>query len=410
MPPAPRRAAFTFIFVTVFLDMMALGMMVPVLPKYVERLTGDPQSAAFWFGLMGMSWALMQFIFSPIQGALSDQIGRKPVVILSNLGMAVSYAATALAQSVPILFIARVISGISAASVSTAYAYIADVYPPEDRPRYFGFLGAGFGLGFIVGPLIGGSLASIDPHVPFWTAALMCGLNALYGMVVLPESLAPENRKKFQIKRANPFAFVSYLKQRPQVSGLIGSTSIAYFAQAVLPSTMVLYGSFRFGWSEMQAGYVLGAVGLAAVCVQAGLAGRVNKLIGAPASISVGLLSGVAGFCIYAFAPEPWVFYLGIPMVALWGLAGPSVQTLLTSRIPANEQGQLQGTMASLQGAAGIFAPVAYTSLFAFFIGTSLIHFPGAPFLLAAMCLFVAWLFARSAARPISLASGPQAL
>jgi len=396
-----------FIFVTVFLDMVALGMMAPVLPKFVEGLVGgDNRSAAIWFGYMGMTWAAMQFVFSPIQGALSDWLGRKPVVVMSNFGMALSYLLTAVASSIPALFAARAISGISAASVSTAYAYIADTYEPDQRPRYFGLLGASFGLGFIIGPWIGGQLAAIDPHAPFYVCAALCAVNGLYGLFVLPESLPKERRSPFTLAKANPFAAFGYLRERPRISGLVGSTTMAYFAQAVLPSSMVLYGSYRFGWNEAQAGNMLAAVGLAAVVVQALIVPRVTPILGQKRAIAVGLGCGMAGFCIYAFAPVPWMFYFGIPVVAMWGLAGPSIQTLLTRRVSPNEQGRLQGTVASLQAAAGIFAPGVYTRLLATFLAPGVLYFPGMPFLFAALCLGLAfWLAMRATARPDSAES-----
>jgi len=394
-----RRAALAFIFVTIALDMLALGMVIPVLPKLVVQFTGgDTARAALVFGLFVTVWEAMQLIFAPILGALSDRFGRRPVVLLSNFGLGLDYVLMALAQSLPLLFVGRLLSGVTSASFTTASAYIADVMPPEKRAGGYGMLGAAFGLGFVVGPAIGGILGGHDPRLPFWVAAAFSLANAAYGYFVLPESLPPERRSPFAWRKANPFGAMVLLRSHPELFGLAMSSFLANLAHFVLQSTFVLYTGFRYGWGERTVGLALAAVGVCATVVQAGLVHPFVKRFGERAAIVVGLVFGAAGFTVYALAGTSGVFWVGVVITSLWGLAGPSAQGLMSKRIGPSEQGQLQGALGSLVAVAGIVGPPMFTQSFAWGIGAA--NLPGAPFLLAAALLGLSMLVALRATRP----------
>ncbi len=399
--PAPRRAAFVFIFITVALDMLSLGMIMPVLPKLVENfMGGDTARAAEIFGVFGTAWALMQFFFSPVLGALSDSYGRRPVVLISNFGLALDYVLMALAPNLWWLFAGRVISGISSASIATSYAYVTDVTPAEQRAAKFGLLGAAFGLGFVLGPALGGVLGAIDPRMPFWVAAGLSMLNALYGLLVLPESLPREQQTRFEWKRANPVGSLKLLRSHPELSGLAVSEFLAALAHVVLPSVWVLYAGYRYGWDERAVGLSLAVVGVCAVVVQAGLVGPVVKAVGERAALMFGLAGGVAGFMLFGIAKTGLVFCLGIPLLALWGIANPAISSLMTRRVSETEQGQLQGANASIQGIANLAGPFVFTLTFAWSIGGGRdSQWPGAAFVLAAAMLVGAAAIAWSATR-----------
>lgn len=391
MPTPPSRAALVFVFITVVLDMMALGVSLPVLPRLVvEFLGGDTPRAAEIYGFFGTVWALMQFVFAPLLGALSDRFGRRPIILLSNLGLGLDYLLMAVAPTLGWLFVGRVISGITASSFSTAGAYVADVTPPERRAAGFGMLGAAFGLGFIIGPALGGLLGAINPRLPFWVAAAFSLLNFLYGLLVLPESLPPERRARLAWRRANPVGALVLLRSTPSLFGLAVVHFLHRLAHDVLPSMFVLYTSYRYGWDERTVGLTLGAVGLTTAGVQAGLVRPAVAHLGERAVLLAALTLGAAGFAIYGVASTSLVFWLGLPVVALWGLTGPALQGLATRRVDASEQGRLQGALASLMGIAGMLAPGLFSFTFAAFI-TPL---PGAPFLLAALLLLAAMLIA----------------
>jgi len=383
-----RKATLTFIFILVALDVLALGIIIPVLPKLVESfMGGDTARAAEVFGLFGTAWSLMQFFFMPLLGMLSDRFGRRPVILISCLGMGLDYFFMALAPSLVLLFIGRLISGITAASISTAFAYIADVTPPEKRAGAFGMVGAAFGLGFVIGPALGGVLGNVDPRLPFWVAGAMAMLNAAYGLFVLPESLPPEKRAtSFNWKRANPLGSLKLLRSHRELFGLASVLFLMNLAHMVLPSVAVLYMGYRYGWGALAVGLVLAGVGVCAVIVQGGLIKPVVKRIGERRSMAVGLLFGVAGFVIYGVAPTGILFLAAIPVMSLWGLAGPSVQALMTKHVGPSEQGQLQGATASLVSIAGVFGPTLFTQTFAMTITT----FPGAAFVMAGALLLAA--------------------
>jgi DHA1 family tetracycline resistance protein-like MFS transporter len=397
----PRRAALAFIFVTVVLDMLALGVIIPVLPGLVRHLIGgDTAKAARIYGLFGTVWALMQFVFSPVQGALSDRFGRRPVVLLSNVGLGLDYVLMALSPNVGWLFVGRVLSGMTAASFATAGAYIADVTPEEKRAEGFGMIGVAFGLGFVLGPAVGGLLGGLSPRLPFWVAAGASLLNALYGFFVLPESLPKERRSPFSWRRANPWGSLSLLRSRPGLSGLATVNFLGHIAHQVLPSTFALYAGYRYGWDERTVGLTLAGVGVSSAVVQGGLV-RVAAPLGDRRLLIGGLLFGAAGFAIYGLATTGSVFWIGIPVMGLWGLAEPAVQSLMTKGMLPSEQGQLQGANSSLMGIAGLFGPLMFTLTFAAFIGKDApMSLPGAPFLLAGLLLLVATLLAVFVTRP----------
>lgn len=392
MPQVARPAALRFIFLLVVMDIIAMGIVIPVLPKLVEGfMAGDTARAAVVYGVFGTAWGLMQFLFMPVLGALSDRYGRRPVILISCLGLGLDYVLMALAPTLVILFIGRVVSGITSASISTAFAYITDVTEPKERAAAFGMMGAAFGIGFVIGPAMGGILGSFDPRLPFWVAAVLALANAAYGWFVLPESLPKEKRMPFAWKRANPVGALKLLRSHPELSGLAFTSFLMALAHVVLPSTAVLYMGYRYGWNEMSVGLVLAGVGVFAVIVQGGLIRPIVKALGERRAFAIGLVFGVAGFLLYGLASVGWVFLAGIPIMALWGLASPSIQAIMTRHVGESEQGQLQGANASLMAIAGLAGPAIFTQAFALFIGPNApAAVPGAPFLLAAALLAVA--------------------
>ncbi|MGZ8363877.1 MAG: TCR/Tet family MFS transporter [Caulobacteraceae bacterium] len=406
LPGAKRKAAVAFIMVTILLDMVALGIIIPVLPRLVEDFVGGAAQAGLWVGVFGMLWATMQFVSSPIQGALSDRFGRRPVILLSNFGMGLDYVLMALAPSLWLLLIGRMISGATSGSVSTGFAYIADVTAPEKRAGAFGFLGAAFGFGFIVGPLVGGVLGHIDPRLPFWAAAVLSLANAAYGFFVLPESLPKPKRMAFSWKRANPLGSLKLLRSHPEIAGLACVNFLEYFAHFALQTTFVLYAGHRYGWNTQMVGFALAGVGASAAIVQGVLTGFTVKRLGERTTLILALALGGVGFAIYGFAPWGWLFIVGIPVMALWGMAGPTAKSLMSHRVSVSEQGQLQGAVTSLASIAGIMAPLVWGSIYAAFNGPlKSLNLPGMAFLTGAVILFgaslLSWRVAREAkARP----------
>jgi DHA1 family tetracycline resistance protein-like MFS transporter len=391
-PPQRRRAAVIFIFITVLLDMLALGMVIPVLPELVREFSGgDTALAARTLGGFNTLWALMQFFASPMAGALSDRFGRRPLVLLSNLGLGADYIFMALAPTLGWLLVGRVISGITSATVPTGYAYIADITAPEKRAKAFGLMGAAFGIGFVIGPAVGGLLGHYGPRLPFWVAGGCSLANFVYGLVVLPESLPAERRSVFSLKRANPVGSIALLREDRRLVWFGAMHFLYYLAHASLPSVFVLYASYRYGWDTQQVGYVLAAVGVTFAIVQGGLVGPIVNAIGERRALLLGLLSGAAGFATYGLAPTGRWYLAGIPIMGLWGLYGPSSQSLMTKRIGPSRQGQLQGALGSIVGMANIVAPTIFSAVFAAALSTFRSwRMPGAPFLLAAALLLVA--------------------
>jgi DHA1 family tetracycline resistance protein-like MFS transporter len=396
--PAPaRQAAITFIFITVVLDVLAMGIIIPVLPRLVQDfLQGDTARAAEMFGVFATVWALMQFFCSPIIGMLSDRFGRRRVILLSNFGLGLDYIVMALAPTIGWLFVGRVISGITGASFTTAGAYIADVTPQEKRASSYGILGAAWGLGFVLGPALGGILGAVNPRLPFWAAAGMTLLNALYGLFVLPESLPPEKRTpRFVWARANPLGSLKLLRSHHELFGLATVNFLYYLAHQVLQSVMVLYVGYRYNWSARTVGLTLAVIGIGSVIVQGGLVRPVVARIGDRRALFTGLVFGTLGFAAWGLAPTGILFLAAIPLGSLMGFYGPAAQGLMTHRVSASEQGQLQGANSSVQGIAGLVGPGIFTWTFARFIRPdSAWQAPGAPFFLGSLLLLIALLLA----------------
>jgi MFS transporter, DHA1 family, tetracycline resistance protein len=395
VPPA-RGAAVAFIFVTILLDMLALGLIMPILPKLVESfVNNDTAQAARIFGVFGTAWALMQFVFSPILGSLSDRFGRRPVVLLSNFGLGLDYVLMALAPSLIWLFVGRVISGITSASISTAFAYIADITPAERRAAVFGKVGAAFGAGFIIGPAVGGLLGDVDPRLPFWVAAGLSFANTMYGLLILPESLPRDRRAPFRWKSANPIGALHLLRSDRVLTGLSVSNFFAQLAHAVLPSIFVLYATYRYGWDSKTVGGTLAMVGVCTMLVQGAGIGPIVRVFGERRSLLLGLVCGAAGFFIFAIAPTGPLSWLGIPVMSLWGVSGAAIQALMTKRVAPDQQGQLQGANASVQSVSQLLGPFLFTLTFAYFIGAQTpLHLPGAPFYLASALVLLALVIA----------------
>ena len=406
-----RKAALPFIFVTVLIDMLAFGMIIPVLPVLVQNFMGGSTArAAEMYGVFGTAWALMQFIFSPVQGSLSDHFGRRPVILISCAGLGLDFILMALAPNLWWLLIGRVISGITAASFSTAAAYISDVTPPEKRAASFGIIGAAFGVGFVLGPAIGGLLGAVSPRLPFWASAFMALANVCWGLFVLPESLPKERRVPFAWKNANPLGALKLLRSHSMLSSLAVSYFLINLAHLVLPSTTVLYMHYRYGWDTRAVGAVLAGVGVSSLIVQGFLVKPAVRWLKERRAMALGLTFATAGFVIYGLASTGPIFWIGVPVMALWGIATPSLQTIMTRLVDATEQGRLQGALASLVGLASLIGPTVFTQTFAVFISTRADWgLPGAPFLLAALLIFTAMLLAWRATQPLSITTATEA-
>jgi DHA1 family tetracycline resistance protein-like MFS transporter len=407
--PRPlRRAAFGFVFITVLLDMLALGIIIPVLPKLVlEFVGGDAAKSADWLGIFGTAWALMQFLFSPIHGALSDRFGRRPMILLSNFGLGLDCILMALAPTLTWLFVGRVISGITAASLATSYAYVADVAEPDRRAGLFGLLGVAFGAGFVLGPALGGIAGSVDPRLPFWIAAALSLLNGMYGLLILPESLPPEKRAPFKWRLANPVGSLVLWRSHPQLLALAVVTFLEQLAHASLPNMGVLYMMYRYAWAEHAVGLVMALVGLCSMVVQGVLIAPAVKHLGESRAMIVGLTFGVLGFATFGLAATGFWFLAGIPLLALWGIGNAATMGLMSRRVDASEQGQLQGANASLMGIASLIGPAIFTQSFAWSIAPGApVYLPGAPFLLSAVLVAAAIAVAANTMRKSKKAEG----
>ena len=392
----PRQAATIFIFFTVALDMLALGIIAPVLPRLVENLMhGTASQASEMLGVFGTLFAAMQFFFSPVIGSLSDRFGRRPVVLLSNFGLGMDYIFMAWAPSIEWLLVGRVISGLTASSVPTAQAYIADVTPAEKRAGAYGLLSAAFAMGFVLGPALGGLLGNYSARLPFWVSAGLSLLNGMYGFFVLPESLKRENRSPFSWKRANPIGSLRMLRRSRTMLSLAGVLLLCYVAQQSLMNVYVLYADYRFHWSDSSVGLSLAMVGIFAGIYGGVLVKRVVRSIGERGSILMGLVLGIAGFSMFGLSKTGLLLVLGIPLMNGMSFVWPAAQSLMTRGAAANEQGQLQGAIHSLRGISGLIGPGLFTYVFSKSIGVGAwIHLPGSPFYLAAMLLFASILLA----------------
>src|SRR5437660_11270131 len=390
--PAPSvgRAAFTFILIVVAFDMVAFGIIAPVLPDLIRQFeVGDFARASSVTGYFGFAWATMQFIFSPLLGAWSDRFGRRPVILISCFGMAIDYVFMALAPSLRWLFVGRLVSGITTSNVATAFAYVTDVTPPEKRAKAFGLISAAFGLGFIVGPAVGGYLGNMNLRFPFWAAAALSLANAIYGYFILPESLPPERRAKSAWHMANPLGALSLLRSHPELAGLSVVVTLYYLAHNSLPWMWALYTEYRYAWSRRDVGLSLALVGVCAALVSGFMVGPIVKRFGERRSLLTGLVCGTIGFAGFAVAGHGWIVLAVIPFIALWGIAAPAVQSLMSRHVDPSSQGKLQGAINSLRAITGMAGPVLFTQIFAVAISPRFgIHFPGAPYYLAAVLLF----------------------
>ncbi|MBP6387007.1 MAG: TCR/Tet family MFS transporter [Pseudarcicella sp.] len=376
-----------FIFITMLIDVIGIGLIIPVLPTLVKSFTGDDISkAAQYSGWMMASYAIMQFIFSPILGGLSDKYGRRPVILFSLFGFALDYLLLGFAPSLVWLFVGRCIAGITGASFTTANAYIADISKPEDRSKNYGMVGAAFGLGFILGPMLGGILGHYGAKVPFFFAAGLTFINGLYGYFILPESLKPENRRDFDWKRANPMGTLLILKKYPQLIWLLTSFLLLQLAGQTHPSIWTFFTMKQFGWTPKEVGLSLAFVGLIIGVVQGGLIRFTTPKLGEKKSIIYGLILYLVGFILFAFAAEGWMMYAIMIPFGLGGICGPSLQALITKQVGEDQQGELQGGITSLQSITTIFGPLMASNLFAYFTSNSApILFPGAAFFSAGL-------------------------
>ena len=386
-PPSPGgKNAFAFVLVTVAIDMLAFGVIIPVIPALIRELAHVPsEEATLYLGSIAATYALMNFLFGPLLGALSDRFGRRPVLLASIATLAVDFLIMGLANSIWLLFVGRALSGISGATYATANAYIADTTTLEERGRAFGMVGAAFGIGFVFGPVIGGLLGDIDPRAPFFASAALCGINFIYGLLVLPESLPRESRRNFNIARANPLGAARHFSKLPQIVWFLIAMGTLAVAHTVYPSTWSVHGEIRYDWTPREIGFSLGLVGVGAAVVQAGLMGMILKRIGTVRTALLGLFTNVIAMAAFAFAGVGWVAYLIIPLGSFAGLANPALQSLMSTLTPADAQGELQGAVASLNALAMIFGPLLMNGiLFAFTHEGASIHFGGAAFLMGA--------------------------
>ena len=389
--PKTRKAAVSFIFITLLLDVIGLGLIIPVFPQLIEELIqGNISEASQWAGLLTFAYAIMQFVCAPVIGNLSDKYGRRPVLLLSLLGFGIDYIFLSMAPTIWWLFVGRLIAGLFGASFTTATAYIADISTPENRSKNFGMIGAAFGLGFIIGPGLGGLLGEFGPRVPFMAAAVLTFLNLIYGYFVLPESLAKEHRRPFEWKRANPLGSLVQLKKYKGVGGLIVSLIFVYIASHAVQSTWTFFNIEKFQWSNTLIGISLTVIGLLIAIVQGGLIRYINPKLGDEKSIYVGLGLYSLGLFLFSFATDGWMMFVFLIPYCLGGIAGPALQSIISGNVPKNEQGELQGALTSLMSATSIVGPLLMTNLFAWFTRPEGdIKFAGAPFFAGAILMLV---------------------
>jgi len=399
MPRKPRKAALTFIFITVLIDVIGLGIIIPVIPDLIMELTGKGLSAAALYGgWLLFSYSFTQFIFSPVVGGLSDKYGRRPVLLASLFAFGIDYIILGFAPTIIWLFAARIVSGITGASFTTASAYIADISEPEKRSQNFGIIGAAFGLGFIIGPVIGGLLGHYGSRVPFFAAAGLTLINFLYGYFVLPESLPKANRRPFELKRANPLGSLKQIKKFPSIMSLVGVFFLLYMANHATQTTWTYYTMEKFNWDTRMVGISLGVVGFFIAIVQGGLTRIVIPKYGEVKSIYFGLFAYAIGLLGFAFSPTGLIMLIVIIPYSLGGFAGPALQGLISNKVPANQQGELQGALTSLISFTAIFGPPIMANLFGYFTAHNApIHFPGVSFFTGAILIIVALFLAMKA-------------
>jgi DHA1 family tetracycline resistance protein-like MFS transporter len=394
--PEKRKAALGFIFATLLIDVMGLGIIIPVIPKLIEHLIHGNLSQASGYALwLTAAYAGMQFLFSPLIGNLSDRFGRRPVLLFSLLGFSVDYMFSAFAPTIAWLFVGRIVAGITGASFTTGSAYIADISTPENRSANFGMIGVAFGLGFIIGPVIGGVLGKYDVHYPFIAAALLALLNATYGYFILPESLDLQHRRPFEIKKANPVSTLIKLSKYKSVIGLAVSLFLIYFAAQAVQCAWTFYTMDKFSWNEAMVGYSLGAVGLFVALVQGGLIRVIIPKLGQERSIWIGLLLYALGLALFAFATKGWMMFAFLVPYCLGGIAGPALQGYMSASVPPNEQGELQGGLTSLMSLSSIFGPIVMLGSFHYFTQPNpYFQFPGAPFVIGSVLMLLSAILA----------------
>jgi len=389
--PTNRKAAIGFIFITLMIDVTGLGLIIPVLPKLIQELIhGDISDASRYGGFLTFTYAIMQFLFAPVLGGLSDQFGRRPVLLFSLFGFALDYLFLSFAPTMAWLFVGRAIAGITGASFTTATAYIADISTPENRAQNFGMVGAAFGLGFIIGPVIGGLLGSFGPRVPFMVAAALSFLNWLYGYFILPESLSLKNRRPFNWKRANPLGSLKQLGKYPGLGGLISAFFLIYVASHAVQSNWSFFTIEKFKWDEKTIGISLGVVGLLVAIVQGGLIRFINPKLGNEKSVYMGLLLYALGLLLFAFASQSWMMFVFLIPYCLGGICGPALQSIISGNVPPDEQGELQGALTSLISLTSIIGPPVMTGLFSYYTRPGApVHFSGAAFLLGSVLMLL---------------------
>ena len=387
----PRKAALIFILITVTLDMLALGLIAPVLPKLVLNfLGGDASNAAKMFGIFGTVFALMQFLFSPVLGVLSDRFGRRPVILLSNLGLGLDYIVMALAPTIGWLFLGRMISGITAASIATGMAYIADIVPREKRAGAFGLIGAAFGVGFVLGPALGGILGDANPRLPFWVAGGLSLANWLYGFFFVPESLPLDRRKGFTLRRANPLGSLMLLRSHPELFQLATIQFTGYLAHEVF-NVWALCAIYRYAWSAGSIGTSLALAGICTAVISAGLVRPIVAHLGERRTLYLGQFFGGLGVLMAGVARSGALYLGSIPVISIWNISSPAANGMMTHRVSESEQGELQGAISSLRAIAMMLGPGLFTFTFALFIDQKKgWNIPGAPFYLGAALLFLA--------------------
>jgi DHA1 family tetracycline resistance protein-like MFS transporter len=389
--PRNQNAALTFIFITLLIDVIGIGIIIPVLPKLIVEVGGGGMSdAALMGGLLISAFSVMQFIFSPFLGNLSDHYGRRPILLISLFGFGLDYILMAFAPTLGWLFVGRIIAGIMGASFTTASAYIADVSAPEKRAQNFGLIGAAFGLGFIIGPFLGGWLGQYGTRVPFIGAAILTLLNWLFGFFILPESLPEDKRRKFDVAKVNPFNAFSSIAKFPVILGLVASLIVIYIASHATQSTWSFFTIERFQWSEKEVGYSLAVVGILVSIVQGLLIRVINPRLGAERSVYVGIILYAIGFFLFSFANAGWMMFVFLIPYCLGGISGPALQGIMSSQVPDNQQGELQGALTSLISITSIVGPLIMTSIFAYFTkDTAFYYFPGAAFFLGGVLTLI---------------------
>ena len=391
-----KTAAISFIFITLLIDVTGIGLIIPVVPGLIKELIqGSVSDSSIYSGWLAFSYAVMQFIFAPLLGNLSDRYGRRPILLISLFGLGIDYIFLAIAPSIGWLFLGRIIAGLGGASFTTATAYIADISTPQNRAQNFGMVGAAFGVGFILGPVIGGLLGQFGLRVPFMVAALLSFLNFIYGYFVLPESLSLENRRKFDWKRSNPLSSIKQLKKYPAVSGLVISYFLIYLATNSVQSTWSFFTIQQFNWNPKMIGISLGLVGLLVGIVQGGLIRIINPLLGSKRSVYVGMALYTLGLILFSFASQSWMMFVFLVPYCLGGICGPALQSIISGQVPSNQQGELQGGLTSVMSLTSIIGPVVMTSLFSFFTSpTAPFHFAGASFFLGSILMALGLYFA----------------